>query len=57
MKITISYMATEEREAAGVLAALLALLPGVRVHKNTSKPPYIHVYLTTRKPGNPCNIK
>ena len=50
MKLTISYTAEEEQETAGVLAALLALLPGVRVHKNESKPPFIHLYLTTRKP-------
>ena len=58
MKITLSYIDAEEREAAaGVLAAILALLPGVRVRKNASKPPYIHVHLTTRKAGNPCNSK
>ena len=50
VKITISYIGAEEQEAAGVLAALLALLPGVRVHKNESKPPFFHLYLTTRKP-------
>lgn len=51
MKITIAYTSTEEREAARVLAALLQLLPGVRVHKAATKSPYIRIYLTTRKPG------
>ena len=53
MKITIAYTAAEEREAAGVLAALLRLLPGARVHRNAARPPYIQVHLTTRRPGKP----
>lgn len=53
MKLKLTYQPEEQEEAADVLAALLALLPGVRVHKNDSKAPYIHVYLTTRKPGTP----
>ena len=57
MKLKITYQPEEQEDAASVLAALLGLLPGVRVHKNTSKTPYIYVYLTTRKPGNPCNSK
>lgn len=50
MKITVSYIGSEEQEADAVLSALRPLLPGVRVHKNVSKPPFIHLYLTTRKP-------
>ena len=50
MKITISYTAAEEKEATAILAVLRPLLPGVRVHKNVSKPPFIHLYLTTKKP-------
>ena len=57
MKLKLTYQPEEQEEAAGVLAALRGLLPGVRVHKNESKPPFIHVYLTTKKPGNPCNSK
>lgn len=49
VKLKLTYQPEEQEQAAGVLAALLALLPGVRVHKNTSKAPYIHVYLTTKK--------
>ena len=52
MKITISYTAAEEKEATAILAVLRPLLPGVRVHKNVSKPPFIHLYLTTKKPKN-----
>lgn len=50
MKIAVSYIGSEEQEAAGVLAALLELLPGVRVRKNESNPPFLHLYLTTKKP-------
>lgn len=50
MKITVSYIGSEEQKAAGVLAALLELLPGVRVHKSESNPPFLHLYLTTKKP-------
>lgn len=50
MKITVSYITAEEQEAAAVLAALRPLLPGVREHKSESKPPFLHLYLTTKKP-------
>lgn len=55
MKLNLTYQLEEQEQANAALAALLALLPGVRVRKNASKPPYIHVYLTTRKPKNRCN--
>ena len=57
MKITISYTDAEEKEAAAVLAALHPLLPGFRVHKNVSKPPFIRVNFTSRNPRNRCNSK
>lgn len=53
MKITITHTAAEERKAAKVLSALLLLLPGARVHRAESKPPFMRIYLTTRKPGGP----
>ena len=53
MKITITHTAAEEREATGVLAALLRLLPGARVHRKMHSPPYIRIYITTRRPGKP----
>lgn len=49
MKITITHTAAEDREAAGILAALLRLLPGARVHRNVSKTPYIQIHITARK--------
>lgn len=57
MKITISYTAAEEQEATAILVALRPLLPGVRVHKNEDKPPFLHLYLTTKKPGKPCKSR
>lgn len=57
MKLKLTYQPEEQEQAAGILAALLGLLPGVRVHKNTSKPPYIHVYLTTKNSSNRCGPK
>lgn len=53
MKITITHTADEEVAAAGILAALLRLLPGARVHRNVSRSPYIQIHLTTRRPGKP----
>ena len=53
MKITITHTDAEEREAAGILAALLRLLPGARVHRNVRRPPYIRIYITTRKSRGP----
>lgn len=53
MKVIIAHTAAEEQEAARALAVLLRLLPGARVHKKVSRPPYIRIYITTRKPGGP----
>lgn len=49
MKIKLSYLPEEERDAGAALAALLRLLPGARVRKTDGKGPYKHTYLTTRK--------
>lgn len=57
MKLKLTYSPGEEREADLILRFTKGLLPGLRVRKSAPKAPYIHVYLTTRKPGNPCNIK
>lgn len=57
MKITVSYIPEEKEEAAAVLAALRPLLPGVRVHESDRSPPFLHMYLTTRKPKKPRDPK
>ena len=57
MKITISFTEPEKEEAAACVAALRQLHPSVKVRKSERHPPFIHVYLTTKKPGNHCNSK
>ena len=51
MKIKLSYLPEEAREAGAVLSALLRLLPSAKVRKTDANPPYKHTYLTTRKPA------
>lgn len=57
MKITIAYLPAEEQEASADLAALHSRHPGARVRKSDARPPFKHVYVTTKKPANPNNIK
>lgn len=57
MKITIAFTSSEDPEAAAVVAVLRDQLPGVRVRKNDAKDGFYHVFLTTKKPGNPQNIR
>lgn len=49
MKLKLTYSPEEAREADLIVHFARGLLPGVRVRQNASKPPYIHVYLTTKK--------
>lgn len=57
MKITISYIPAEQKAATADLEVLLQRHPGARVHKSDTRPPYKHIYLTTKKPQNPCGPK
>lgn len=57
MKHTIAYISEEEQEAAADLAALLQLHPDAKVRKSDAHPPFKHIYLTTKKPAKPRNIK
>lgn len=57
MKISIAYLPEDEKEAAAVVAALRRLHPGVKVRKSERHPPFLHLYLTTTKPGNTTNFK
>ena len=52
MKITISYIEDEQKEAATIVAVLRRLQPGVKVRESDRHPPFKHTYLTTKKPGN-----
>ncbi len=53
MKIALAYLPEEKEGAAAALAALLQLYPGARVRESDTHPPYLHIYLTTKKGGNP----
>ena len=57
MKVTIAYTSPEDGEAAAVVAALQCLYPGVKVRKSDRYSPFLHLYLTTKEPGNHCNSK
>lgn len=53
MKITISYQPGEQHTAAAVFQAAKQLLPRARVHKVDSKPPFTHLYLTSKSGEQP----
>ncbi len=53
MKITISYLPEEEREAHIIHIFSQSLLGNVKVRKSDRHPPFKHIYLTTKKPETP----
>ena len=57
MKITISYIDGEAREAAIIQRFADSLLGGAKVRKSDRHPPFKHIYLTTRKPEIPHGSK
>ena len=57
MKITIAYTPGEEREADLIKAFAEALLGGVKARKSDRHAPFMHIYITTGKPENPCGSK
>lgn len=54
MKVTLAYIPEEQKEAAAVLAALRPLLAWEKIRKTDTHPPFLHLYLTTKKPGTSC---
>lgn len=48
MKLKLTYAPEEQETAAGVLAALLRLLPGAKVRRDKSQAPKLCVYVTTK---------
>ncbi len=54
MKVTIAHTAEEQEEADTVLSALRPLLAWEKIRKTDRHPPFLHLYLTTKKPGKPC---
>lgn len=59
MKITIAYLPEERQKANNLLLFIQNLLAGSvnRVRESDRNPPYMHIYLTTRKPKNHCGSK
>lgn len=53
MKITIAYTADEATKALTVLGIIRDYLPDTTVHKSERHPPYTHLYVSTKRPGNP----
>lgn len=63
MKLTIAYLPGEEEAVTKSVAALRRIHPGIKVRESDRHPPFRHIYMTTKKPGNPwqnsenaCNI-
>lgn len=50
MKIQISYINEEEKEAAAAVAALRAVLPGIDPRCKEKHPPRKHIYITIPEP-------
>lgn len=57
MKITLAHIPDEEETATATVAVLRQLHPGAKVRKSDRHPPFKHIYLTTKKPENPCRDK
>lgn len=55
MKITIAFLPGETLSANTVEEFCRAVFPNVTVRKSDRHAPYKHVYLTTKKPGKPCD--
>lgn len=60
MKICISYRlddAAEEKRVSIIRSFLESFLPGAKVRISHRHDPYLHVYLTTKKPEKPDKTK
>lgn len=53
MKIAITYRIEESPEADRQIGRLKQDYPGIKLHKSTQHPPFIHAYMTITKPKNP----
>lgn len=54
MKISITYIPAETREADLILRFARNVLPGAKVRRTAAHPPQMCVYLTTRWPQRDC---
>lgn len=56
MKIKITYLPGEEEAASNIKTFAFHRLgadnAGVRVRESENNPPFKHIYLSTKKPGN-----
>lgn len=50
MKVTITYLPEEEREARVAKAFIRALCDGIRAKERDTNPPFKSIYLATKKP-------
>lgn len=59
MKITIAYLPEEQQKANNLLRCLSSFLGDNvdKVRESDRHAPYMHTYLTTRKPENRCGSK
>ena len=57
MKLKLTYQPEEQETAAGVLAALLRLLPGAKVRRDKSQAPKLCVYVTIKGPQSVAAVR
>ena len=56
MKVKITYLPGEEREAETLHNCAKAMLKPVKVSRSDRHPPYKHIYIATEnQPKIPCN--
>jgi hypothetical protein len=53
VKIHISYLPDDKAAVDQAVAYLKRILPGLKYHENTDKPPYIHAYFSPPKGRKP----
>lgn len=59
MKITIAYLPEEQQKANNLLRCLQSFLGDSveKVRESDRHAPFMHTYLTTRKPGKACGSR
>jgi len=57
VKIRLAYLPSETTEAKAVLKAIQTCVPGLKCHESEHYPPFLHMYLSTEKPGNARKIR
>lgn len=57
MKLSVTYTASETRQAAQIIALIREHIPGLKMRKSDRNVPFYHIYLTTRNPESPRKYK